>query len=120
MSELLIIRVPHQQESAVALNGEPLVIGSNPSSHIVVDDPAVLPHHAYLARDQGHWRVAAYDANVPIHYDEQPTTDLRLDPGTCFTIGNTQFEFTSDEANGGHAHSTRETGTLALGREPAP
>ena len=67
MSELLIIRVPHQQESAVALKGEPLVIGSNPSSHIVVNDPAVLPHHAYLARDQGHWRVAAYDANVPLN-----------------------------------------------------
>ncbi len=58
MSELLIIRVPNQQESAVTLKGEPLVIGSNPSSHIVVNDPAVLPHHAYLARDQGHWRVA--------------------------------------------------------------
>ena len=72
MSELLIIRVPHQQESAVALKGEPLVIGSNPSSHIVVNDPAVLPHHAYLARDQGHWRVAAYDANVPLNFENQP------------------------------------------------
>jgi MoxR-like ATPase len=96
MSELLIIRVPHQQESAVALNGEPLVIGSNPSSHIVVNDPAVLPHHAYLARDQGHWRVAAYDANVPLNYENQPTTDLRLDNGTRFSIGSTQFEFASD------------------------
>src|ERR1700722_14894380 len=96
MSELLIIRVPHQQESVVALNGEPLVIGSNPSSHIVVNDPAVLPHHAYMARDQGQWRVAAYDANVPLNYGSQPTTDLRLDNGTRFSIGSTQFEFASD------------------------
>jgi MoxR-like ATPase len=96
MSELLIIRVPHQQESAVALQGEPLVIGSNPSSHIVVNDPAVLPHHAYLAKDQGHWRVAAYDADVPLNFENQPTTDLRLDNGTRFSIGSTQFEFASD------------------------
>jgi MoxR-like ATPase len=96
MSELLIIRVPHQQESAVALNGEPLVIGSNPSSHIVVNDPAVLPHHAYLARDQGHWRVAAYDAAVPLTFENAPTTDLRLDNGTRFSIGSAQFEFASD------------------------
>src|SRR5471032_1336480 len=96
MSELLIIRVPHQQESAVALKGEPLVIGSNPSSHIVVNDPAVLPHHAYLAKDQGHWRVAAYDAAVPLTFENSPNTDLRLENGTRFSIGGAQFEFASD------------------------
>jgi MoxR-like ATPase len=96
MSELLIIRVPHQQESAVALNGEPLVIGSNPSSHIVVNDPAVLPHHAYLARDKGHWRVAAYDAAAPLNFENRPTTDLRLENGTRFSIGSAQFEFASE------------------------
>ena len=111
MSELLIIRVPHQQESAVALNGEPLVIGSNPSSHIVVNDPAVLPHHAYLARDQGHWRVAAYDANVPLNYENQPITDLRLDNGTRFSIGSTQFEFASDGA--AQKRRIRESGSVA-------
>src|SRR5471032_883767 len=113
MPELLIIRAPNQRESAVTLEGEPLVIGSNPSSHIVVNDPAVSPHHAYLAKNQGHWRVAAYDADVPISYDNQPITDLQLDHGTCFSIGNTQFEFSSNEHNGGSAHTTRETGTLA-------
>jgi MoxR-like ATPase len=98
MSELLIVRVPHQQESTVALNGEPLVIGSDPLSHIVVNDPAVLPHHAYLARDQGQWRVAAYDAAAPLNFEDRPTTDLRLDNGTRFSIGNAQFEFASDDA----------------------
>jgi MoxR-like ATPase len=118
MSELLIIRVPHQQESAVALNGEPVVIGSNPSSHIVVNDPSILPHHAYLAKDQGHWRVATYDADVPLTYDNQPTTDLRLDHGTRFTIGQTQFEFASDEPT--TRHSTRETASLPLERRADP
>jgi MoxR-like ATPase len=112
MSELLIIRVPHQQESAVTLKGDPLVIGSNPSSHIVVNDPAVLPHHAYLARDQGHWRVAAYDANVPLNFEETPTTDLQLNNGTRFSIGNTQFEFSSDGLP--PEHRTRELGSISL------
>jgi MoxR-like ATPase len=115
MSELLIIRVPHQPESAVTLNGEPLVIGSNPSSHIVVHDPAVLPHHAYLAKDQGHWRVAAYDANVPLTFENQPTTDLRLDHGTLFSIGHTQFEYSNDGETSEHA--TRETGALPFERQ---
>jgi MoxR-like ATPase len=118
MSELLIIRAPQQQEAAVTLNGEPLVIGSNPSSHIVVNDPSILPHHAYLAKDSGHWRVAAYDADVPISHEDQPTTDLRLDHGTRFMIGQTQFEFASEKANGGH--TTRETGSLGLGESVAP
>ena len=114
MPELLIIRVPHQQESAVSLNGEPLIIGSNPSSHIVVNDPAVLPHHAYLARDQGHWRVAVYDAEVPLTFENQPATDLRLENGTRFSIGNAQFEFTSDGVV--QESRTRESGTVALER----
>ena len=118
MPDTLIIRVPHQQESAVALNGEPLVIGSNPASHIVVNDPAVLPHHAYLARDKGYWRVAAYDAGTPLTFENQPTTDLRLENGTRFSIGNAQFEFTSD--GDAQARRTRESGSvpfLRRGRE---
>jgi MoxR-like ATPase len=114
MSELLIVRVPHQQESTVTLNGEPLVIGSNPSSHIVVNDPAVLPHHAYLAKDQGHWRVAAYDADVPLSYEDQPTTELRLENGTRFSIGHAQFEFAIE--SGRPDPSTRERGSLELER----
>jgi MoxR-like ATPase len=99
MSELLIVRAPNRQETAVSLNGEPLVIGSSASSHIVVKDPMVLPHHAYLARDQGQWRVAAYDAAAPLmNFENRPTTDLRLENGTRFSIGKTEFEFTSDGA----------------------
>jgi MoxR-like ATPase len=122
MSELLIIRVPHQQESAVALKGEPLVIGSDPSSHIVVNDPAVLPHHAYLARDQGHWRVAAYDANVPLNVEEKPTTDLKLDKGTRFSIGSTEFEFSRDDLS--PENHTRDLASAPpptrARKEPAP
>jgi MoxR-like ATPase len=97
MPELLIIRVPHQQDAAFTLNGEPLVIGSNPSSHILVNDPAVLPHHAYLAKEQGSWRVAAYDAAAPLNFEDRPTTDLPLANGTRFSIGHAQFEFSSDD-----------------------
>jgi MoxR-like ATPase len=118
MSELLIIRAPQQPETAVALSGEPLVIGSNPSSHIVVNDPTILAHHAYLAKEQGHWRIAAYDADAPIQHDEAPTTDLRLENGTHFTIGQTQFEFSSNKP--GSAHTTRETGSLPMSESVVP
>ena len=96
MSELLIIRMPDRQESVVALNGEPLVIGSGPSSQIVVNDPAVLPNHAYRAKEQGRWRVTAYDAAAPLTFENRPTTELSLENGARFFIGTAQFEFTSD------------------------
>ena len=78
------------------LGSEPLVIGSDPSSHIVVNDPAVLPHHAYLAPEEGHWRVASYDSAAPLTHGNALILELLLENGTRFSIGNTQFEFTTD------------------------
>ena len=98
MSELLIIRAPHQQESAVSLNGEPVVIGSN---RLRATSWSTIPPSCrttpIIAKDAGHWRVATYDAEVPLTYDNQPTIDLRLENGTRFTIGQTQFELARDD-----------------------
>jgi MoxR-like ATPase len=96
MPDLLIIRAPQQPESTVTLNGQPLVIGSDPASNIVLSDPSVSLHHAYVALDQGQWRAVTYDGAAPMKHDNQPATDLRLDNGTRFLVGNTQIEFTSD------------------------
>jgi len=98
MPELLIIRQPEQPKSVLALNGEPLIIGSDPLSHVVVADPAVLPHHAYLARDEAGWHVSAYDAAAPLNSGNRPITDLPLENGTRFSIGNAQFEFAAEGA----------------------
>jgi MoxR-like ATPase len=101
MPEHLIIRIPQQPEAVLALNGDPLVIGSNPGSHIVVNDPSVLPNHAYLSREQDQWRIVAYDAAGPLTVGNRPTTNLSLENGTRFGVGTAQFEFTSDPvANG--------------------
>jgi len=96
MPERLIIRQPKQPEAVLALNGEPVVIGSKSSNHVVVSDPAVLPHHAYLSKDQGYWRIVSYDAAGPMMRENGPTTDIRLENGTRFGIGPAQFEFASD------------------------
>ena len=98
MPETLIIRLPQQPESRLALNGEPLVIGSNPTSHIVVNDSAVLPNHAYMSKEQGQWRVLSYDAAGPLKVADRTTTDLRLENGTNFGVGSAQFEFVGDHA----------------------
>ena len=96
MPDLLIIRAPQQPESSIPLNGEPLIIGTDPSSNIVVSDPAVSPHHAYVAFDQGQWQAAVYDGAAPLSHENKPATSLRLDNGTRFFVGNTQFEFASN------------------------
>ena len=98
MPDLLIIRAPQQPEVSVALNGQPIVIGADPACNVVVNDPTVLPHHAYVAPDEGAWRVTAYDADVALTVDNKLVPELRLEKPTRFAIGNTQIEFTRDSA----------------------
>jgi MoxR-like ATPase len=96
MPDLLIIRAPQQPEISVALNGQPIVIGADPGCNVVVNDPTVLPHHAYVAPDEGAWKVTAYDANVALTFENKLVPELRLEKPTRFAIGNTQVEFTRD------------------------
>jgi MoxR-like ATPase len=98
MPDLLIIRAPQQPEISVALNGQPIVIGADPACNVVVNDPTVLPHHAYVAPDEGAWKVTAYDANVALTFESKLVPELRLEKPTRFAIGNTQVEFTRDNA----------------------
>ena len=95
MPDLLIIRAPQQPEISVALNGQPIVIGADPACNVVVNDPTVLPHHAYVAPEQGAWRVTAYDANVALTFENKLVPELRLEKPTRFAIGNTQVEFSN-------------------------
>ena len=96
MPDLLIIRAPQQAEISVALNGQPLVIGADPACNIVVNDPTVLPHHAYVAPEDGGWVVTAYDASVALTFNNKVVPELRLEKSTRFAIGNTQIEFTRE------------------------
>jgi len=94
MPDLLIIRAPQQPEITFPLNGQPIVIGADPACNVVVSDPTVLPHHAYVAPDDGAWRVTAYDAHVALTVDNKSIPELRLEKSTRFALGNTQVEFT--------------------------
>jgi MoxR-like ATPase len=96
MPDLLIIRAPQQPETSIALNGEPVVIGTDPACQVVVSDPTVLPHHAYVAPESGGWKVTAYDAAVALKVGDKIVPELRLEKPTRFAIGNTQVEFTRD------------------------
>jgi MoxR-like ATPase len=98
MPDLLIIRAPQQPEASVTLNGQPMVIGSDPGCQIVVNDPSVLPHHAYIGPEEGVWRVMAYDAGSALKFEDRSVADLRLEKPLRFAIGNTQIEFTRDSA----------------------
>ncbi|MEI9998992.1 MAG: AAA family ATPase [Verrucomicrobiota bacterium] len=96
MPDLLIIRAPQQPAASFPLNGEPVVIGAGPDCHIVVRDPAVLPHHAYVAPEQGAWRVTAYEAAGPLKTGDKLVGDLRLERGAHFAIGNTDIELAGE------------------------
>ena len=93
MPDLLIIRAPGQPEHSIALNGEPVVIGTDPACSVVVVDPLVLPHHAYVAPDENCWHVTAYDESRALVCDSRRLKELRLEKPTSFAIGNTQIEF---------------------------
>ena len=93
MPDLLIIRAPQQPEVSVPLNGQPIVIGTDPACNVVVRDPTVLPHHAYVAPDADAWLVTAYDADKALSCDNKSVPILHLEKSTRFAIGNTQVEF---------------------------
>ncbi|MCE0498590.1 MAG: AAA family ATPase [Methylacidiphilales bacterium] len=98
MSERLIIRLPKQPESVLTLNGEPLVIGSDATSNIVVNDAGVMAQHAYLVKVADRWRVMSYDPTGELDFASQLTTALQLQNGSRFAIGPAKFEFASDPA----------------------
>jgi MoxR-like ATPase len=108
MPDHLIIRLPQQPESRLPLTDEPLVIGSNPACHVILNDPAVLPYHAYLTREQDRRRVVSYEANGPLQFNGGLTTDLRLENGTRFGVGHAQFELAGASANGTSAVTSTE------------
>jgi MoxR-like ATPase len=96
MPDLLTIRAPQQPEISVALNGQPIVIGTDPACNVVVTDPSVLPHHAYVAPEEGAWRVTAYDASVALTFENKMVSELRLEKSLRFAIGHTRIDFTRD------------------------
>ena len=98
MPDLLIVRPPEQPETSFALNGTPVIIGTDPACNVVVADPTVLPHHAYLEPEQDGWLITAYDANVALNYEDENVPALRLVKPTRFAIGNTQIEFAREAA----------------------
>ena len=93
MSEQLLIRIPQQAEATLALGDEPVTIGSDPACNIVVSDPGVLAYHAYLTKDEQGRRVVSYDpAAGPLKFNGGLTTDLRLEKGASFGVGDSSFE----------------------------
>ncbi len=93
----LLIRTSDGRETALPLDGTPLLIGTDTGCHIVLDaaDPAALPQHALLDLDggPGAWRVRCYDANAPLLVDGLGVPEVTLADGTRFAIGGTAFEF---------------------------
>ena len=93
MPDLLIIRAPQQPEISVTLNGQPIVIGTDAACNVVVNDPSVLPHHAYVAPAEGAWQVTAYDASVALTFENKMVPELRLEKSLRFAIGHTRIDF---------------------------
>jgi MoxR-like ATPase len=92
MAEQLLIRRPQQPETNMALGDEPLVIGSDPGCHVVVNEPGVLGFHACVSRNNKLIHAVSYDAASPLGTDQGPVPQLQLEDGTRFSVGATQFE----------------------------
>jgi MoxR-like ATPase len=92
MAEQLLIRRPQQSETKLELGDDPLVIGSDPTCHVVVNDPGVLGFHACVSRNNKLVHAVSYDAAGLIGTDQGPVPQLQLEDGTRFSVGATQFE----------------------------
>ena len=96
MPERLIIRTPGRPESEFPLNGQPLIIGSNPTSDIVLDDPDVLPKHAYVSKTASGWQVSDYEESTPTKTANPAHQAVDLVPGSKFMVGATKFQLADD------------------------
>jgi MoxR-like ATPase len=98
MAAHLLIRRLEQAEEQRLLGEEPLTIGSDPSCHVVVNEGGVRPYHACVQQHKDHPHAMAYDAASPLETEEGPVTELPLENGTRFSIGDTQFELRNGTA----------------------
>jgi len=96
MPDRLIIRTPGKPESEFPLNDKPLIIGSNSGCEIVLDDPEVLPRHAYLSKVDGRWQVADYEPPGPLKPVTPAHPPVALGDGSKFMVGATKFQLASD------------------------
>ncbi len=99
MTERLIIRTAHGHVSEVPLDGAVLVIGSDPSCNVILNDSAAQPQHAVVSKEGGTWLARAYDDSAPLVLDGRVSPELRLEHGARFAIGATQFEFSSERTS---------------------
>ena len=92
MAAQLLIRRLNQAEEQRSLDDNPLTIGSDGACNVVLADVGVLAHHAVVQMHDSKRYAISYDANGPLKTEKGPLTQLRLEDGTRFNIGNTQFE----------------------------
>ena len=102
MSERLIIRTPGKPESEFPLREKALIIGSDPASDIVLDDPEVLPRHAYVSKVDDQWQVTDYESPDSPKPEKPIHPAVELVEGSKFMVGATKFQLaitpTRDEA----------------------
>jgi MoxR-like ATPase len=92
MAAQLLIRRLHQAEEQRSLGDDPMTIGSDSNCNIVLGDANVLAHHAVVQLHENKLYAIAYDAAGPLKTEKGPITQLRLEDGTRFNVGTTQFE----------------------------
>ncbi len=109
MSDQLIIRPPKEESLVYILEGETVLIGSDDACHIaLLPHPSIQPKHALIEKASGLWMVRSYHPSSPLTLDGRTIVEMRLEPGSRFEVGLTQFEFVSDRTTleGGSAPTT--------------
>jgi hypothetical protein len=98
MAAQLLIRRLNQAEEQRAIDDQPVTIGSDAACHIVLTDEGVLAHHAVVQMHENKRYAIAYDESGPLRTEKGPTTQLRLEDGSRFNVGTTQFELRNGAA----------------------
>jgi MoxR-like ATPase len=98
MAAQLLIRRLQQAEEQRSLGDEPMTIGSDGACNIVLTEANVLAHHAVVQIHESKRYAIAYDASGPLKTEKGPVTQLRLEDGTRFNVGTTQFEMRNGKA----------------------
>ena len=99
MAEKLTVLRGRNKGKEFTLDGARLTIGSDADTGIRLQEEGVAGKHAILDRHDDAWYLRSLDPLRPIDTDGRLLTEIRLDHGMTFTLGEVQMRFATARAS---------------------
>jgi len=98
MSEKLLVLGQEGNGSEFLLTSSPITLGAGADCDIRLTGTTVGEAHAVLEKGGAGWHLRSLDASRPIESEGRVLTEMRLDHGTVFRLGDCRLRFVTPKA----------------------